>query len=137
MKRMRVPRLPQAKVVQLVSQLSGLTQLQVRTVIDDYLTVVHDACMNGFEVMAPSIGIFSIRYKPYRDPIITPNVTNGGKLTPSGVREEHNVPYFKVSPNFYAEMKEATWKNPVYKPDKYMEKGEDDEPEEEADIEQI
>lgn len=110
------PRISQQKVVQLVSELSGLTQKQCRVVLEDYITVLRNCCLNGVEVSLPTMGVLTQKYKPYRDPITLPNVAYGGKMMPTSPREEHNIPSFRMYKAFVEEMKELTWKNPVWKP---------------------
>lgn len=110
------PRISQQKVVQLVSQLSGLNQKECRVVLQDYITVLRNCCLNGIEVSLPTIGVLSQKYKPYREPIMKPNILHGGKLTLTSPREEHNIPSFRMYKTFVEEMQDMTWKNPIWKP---------------------
>lgn len=110
------PKISQQKVIQLVSQLSGLTQKECRVVLEDYITVLRNCCLNGIEVSLPTIGVLTQKYKPYRDPIILPNVVYGGKMMPTSAREEHNIPSFRMYKAFVDEMRQSTWKNPIWKP---------------------
>lgn len=131
---MGVPRLSQRKIVKLVSQLSGLTQTEVKTVINDYVTVLRSCCFNGFEVTIPLVGVLSVKYKAYREPVMRPNVNYGGEMMLTSAREEHNIPTFRMSKYFIEEMREATWKKPVYVPQSHQKKdGDNDIDDEEAD----
>lgn len=111
----RSVKITQHQIVQMVSELSGLTQKQCKTVIDDYLTVVRDCCLNGLTVVIPLIGTLSPIYKCKMDERVFYNVFYKKEMT-YPPREEHNVPFLKVSRYFIEEMREKTWGKPVYKP---------------------
>lgn len=112
-------KISQKKVVQLVSQLSGLSQKQCAVVLDDYMTVLTNCCLNGMEVPLPGIGFLSVKYKPYRAPEMKPNVTKGGAMCLTKGTPEHNIPHFRFALPFKEDMRYITMGNPVFKPDKY------------------
>lgn len=108
-------RISQSQIIQLVSQLSGLSQKECRTVLTDYAAVLRDCCMNGIEVAIPEIGVLTCKYKGYKESRMMHNVSTG-KWEPTNVREEHNLPAFRMYSSFVEEMRDNTWGDPVYRP---------------------
>ena len=122
-------RISQSQIIQLVSQLSGLSQKECRTVLTDYAAVLRDCCMNGIEVGIPEIGVLTCKYKRHKEPRIMHNISTG-EWQPTNVIEEHNLPSFRMYSSFVEEMKNTTWGNPVYRPqgiDQLEDKDEDDD----------
>lgn len=109
------PKLSQFQVIQLVSQLSGLTQKECRIVLDDYADVLRECCLNGVDVIIPHVGTLSNRYKPYKAPRPMFNV-NTQQNYMTAERLEHNVPAFRMFPSLIDELREKSWGNPVFKP---------------------
>lgn len=107
-------KMPQYKIVQLVSTLSGLSRRECKTVINDYITVVRECMMNGFEVVLPEIGIIGSKYHKAKPERYMPNVNHNGEMRLVEAKKEYDSPSFRFSKPFVEEMREATYGNPFH-----------------------
>jgi nucleoid DNA-binding protein len=100
-------RISQKRVVEMVSELSGLTHKECRTVIDDYITVIQEVLKVGLEVSMPTLGIFKLKYKAPKKGRVQFNIrTRKEEMTED--KAEYNAPAFYFAPMFRQEVRELT-----------------------------
>lgn len=105
-------KLSQKKTVELVSELSGLTKKECRTVMEDYITVIQEGLKAGFEMQLPLLGIFSLKYKSPKEGTFKSNIKTGN-IEMTKDKDEYNSPSFRFSKMFRQEIRDLTEGNVI------------------------
>lgn len=100
-------------IVRLVSQLSGLSQHECRTVIEDYVTVLKDCVFAGNDVPIPTLGVVGLKYRDAKEAQLKPDIMKNGEMSWTEPKLEYNAPIFRFSKLFRAELRELTEGNVV------------------------